>query len=345
MELGIVGWGAYIPEYRISTKEIANVWGRDWNEIASSLGVIEKAVADRDEDAATMAVEAGKSAINRAGIEPDRINACFVGSESHPYAVKPTGTIVAEALGLSRELFCADYEFACKAGSAAIQTCWAFAAAGAINYGLAIGSDTAQASPGDALEYTAGAGAAAFVVGKHPVAVLEGTYSWTTDTPDFWRRDGRRYPSHGGRFTGEPAYFAHIFSAAHGLMEKLGLKINDFDLSVVHMPNAKFPQRVYSKLGIEKQKWLPGFVVDKIGNTYSASSLLGLCGLLDVAKPDQRILVVAYGSGAGADAFSFLITDRIVGLTEKAPRVSELIAKKRYIGYADYCRMRNLLVR
>ena len=57
-------------------------------------------------------------------------------------------------------------------------------------YALAIGMDTAQGRPGDALEYTAGAGGAAFVMGpvEESLAEIEATYSFVTDTQDFWRR-------------------------------------------------------------------------------------------------------------------------------------------------------------
>ena len=75
-----------------------------------------------------------------------------------------------------------------------------------IEYGLAIGADTSQGAPGDALEYTASAGGAAYIIGKdNTLADIEETYSFTTDTPDFYRREGQDYPSQGGRFTGEPA--------------------------------------------------------------------------------------------------------------------------------------------
>ena len=51
------------------------------------------------------------------------------------------------------------------------------------------------------------------------LAVFEGSYSFSTDTPDFWRREYQKYPEHGMRFTGEPAYFKHVSEAATHLME------------------------------------------------------------------------------------------------------------------------------
>ena len=345
MSIGIVGYGSYVPRFRIKTEEIARVWGKEGKEIAAGLGVVSKAVADSDEDTATIAIEAARNAVARAGIDPQQIGALFVGSESHPYAVKPTGTIVAEALGLPKSLFLADYEFACKAGTAAMQTCYAFAKAGEIKYGLAIGADTAQGQPGDALEYTAASGGAAFVIGQNPIAEIEGTFSFTTDTADFWRRDNKKYPSHGHRFTGEPAYFKHISGATDGLMEKLGLKASDFDWAVFHMPNAKFPQRALKKYGIPSEKYLPGLVVTELGNSYSGSSPVGLTAILDIAKPGQRILLTSYGSGAGGDSFSFKVTDKILEVQNKAPTTKWYFDRKEYIDYGTYVKMRGKLHR
>ena len=168
-------------------------------------------------------------------------------------------------------------------------------------------------------------------------------YSFTSDTSDFWRREGREFPSHGARFTGEPAYFKHVISATQGLMERLSLKPEDFDFVVFHMPNAKFPIRVAKTFGFEKEKYLPGLVVTKIGNTYSASSLLGLCAILDTAKEGQRILLTSYGSGAGGDSFSLLITDKILERRNLGARLAKFVNKKYYIDYGTYVKLRRKL--
>ena len=270
MTVGIVSYGVYIPRYRIKVSEIAKVWNADAEGIAGGLMVQEKSVPDMDEDTVTIAVESARNARRRAGIDPSRIGAIYVGSESHPYAVKPTGTIVANAIGAAPDLTVADFEFACKAGTAAIQACMGLVESGRIKLGLAIGADVAQGAPGDALEYTAAAGGAAYVIGRDGdplIAEIEDTYSFTTDTPDFWRREGMPYPEHGGRFTGEPAYFKHTTSAAQGLLKKLGTAPEDYDYAVFHQPNGKFPRRVAASLGFTRDQIEPGIVVTTLGNT------------------------------------------------------------------------------
>jgi hydroxymethylglutaryl-CoA synthase len=340
---GIVSYGVYIPKYRIRVNEIARVWGNKDN-IAQSLRVFEKSVPDMDEDAVTIAVEAARNAIMRAQIDPCRIGAIYTGSESHPYAVKPTGTIVGEAICTSSTFTAADFEFACKAGTAAVQACLGLVSSNLIDLGMAIGTDVSQGAPGDMLEYTAAAGGAAYIIGSKDLAAeIEGMYSFTTDTPDFWRREGMPYPEHGGRFTGEPAYFKHVTSAACGLMEKLKTKPEDYDYAVFHQPNGKFPVRVARMLGFSQEQIDPGLVVPMIGNTYSGSCLIGLAATLDVAEPGERIFVTSFGSGAGSDAFSIMVTDLIDDIRCGAPTVRDYIAKAQYLDYAVYAKHKSKL--
>ena len=260
--VGITGFGVYIPRYRIKVEEIARVWGDDAKRIKEGLLIHEKAVAGPDEDTATIAVQACLNALKEfEHIKPETVGAIYVGSEAHPYAVKPTATIVAEAIGTTPNLTAADLEFACKAGTAGLQIVYNMVSSGWIDLGISIGADTAQGRPGDALEYSAASGGAAFFVGnKHVLAEILHTRSYTTDTPDFWRREGEKYPKHGARFTGEPAYFRHVISATKLLIEETEYSLQDIDYFVFHQPNGKFPLRVAKTLGIPKEKVLPGNV-------------------------------------------------------------------------------------
>ncbi len=342
---GIVSYGAYVPTYRIKTKEIAEVWGEDADRLVKGLGIKEKAVAGPDEDTTTMSVEAARNAIKRIAMNPQKIGAVYVGSESHPYAVKTTSSIVGEGIGAAPEYMAADLEFACKAGTAAIQMCMGLVDSRMIGYGLAIGGDTAQGRPADALEYSAGCGAAAILVGpnKESVATIDSTYSFTTDTPDFWRRPKADYPSHGGRFTGLPGYFKHVQSSTEGLLEKNGEKISEFDHVVFHQPNAKFPLTMAKKMGIPKEKMEAGLLVPVIGNTYSGASMIGLVGVLEKAKEGERIFVTSFGSGAGSDSFTLTVTDKIEESRNQARSLKEYVENKKYVSYATYIKYRGKL--
>ncbi len=341
--VGIVGYGVYLPQYRIKVEDIARVWGSESDNIKKSLSIYEKTVPGMDEDTATISVEAARNAVEHSGVNPKDIGAVYVGSESHPYAVKPTATIVAAAIDAVEDLTAADFEFACKAGTAAIQTCMGLVSSDMIKYGLAIGADTSQGRPGDALEYTASAGGAAFIIGKEKVlADIKDTYSYTTDTPDFWRREGVDFPSHGARFTGRPAYFKHVISAAGKIMERNKMKPRDFDYVVFHQPNGKFPQTACKTLGFKEEQYSTGLLTPHIGNTYSGSTPLGLAAILDEAAGGDSILAVSYGSGAGSDAFIIEVTEENEKRRNKR-KVRDYMKNKEYIDYSIYVKFKGKL--
>ncbi len=341
--VGIVGYGAYVPRYRLPAKEVARVWigGK-----TSGLPIKEKSVPGLDEDVLTMSIEAARNAMKRAGIDPAEIRAVWIGSESHPYAVKPSSTIVAEVIGAAPHVQAADMEFACKAGTEAMVMAMGLVGSNMARYAVAIGMDTAQGKPGDALEYTAAAGGAAFVIGPadESLAVINASYSYVTDTPDFWRREHQVYPEHGQRFTGEPAYFKHITSAGKTLMEASGTTAKDYKWAVFHQPNAKFPQRAASLLGFTPEQIAPGLLSPVIGNTYAGAAIIGLTAILDVAQPGERILMVSFGSGAGSDAFDITVTEKLLERRDKAYKTQDYIARRTEIDYAMYARLRGKIV-
>ncbi len=337
-DVGIVGYGAYVPRYRLPSSEVSRVWSGG----AGSAPVASKSVPGLDEDVVTMAIEAVRSALRRARVAPEAVGAVWVGSESHPYAVKPTGTIVAEAIGAVPATLAADFEFACKAGTEAIQAAIGLVGSGMTSYAIGVGMDTAQGRPGDALEYTAGAGGAAFVIGPaaESVAVLEASLSYVTDTPDFWRRQHAHYPEHAARFTGVPAYFRHVGAAGRALMESLGVTARDYTHAVFHQPNIKFPAKAGRDLGFSPDQLRLGMLANEIGNTYAGAAILGLTAILDEARPGDRILVVSFGSGAGSDAFSFRVTERIEALPRDVPTTRLYVGRAVPLDYAGYARNR-----
>jgi hydroxymethylglutaryl-CoA synthase len=334
---GIIGYGVYTSRFRIKEAHI------------------ERSVPFIDEDSITAAVEAGKLALIHSGVESQHIGKIYVGSESNPYAVKPIASKVAQVLKLGEEdedvqgVDAVDTEFACKAATSMFKD-----AASLVDYpksnikcAMVIGTDNSQAAPRDCpggeLDLFVGYGAAAFIFGKHDViAEIEGWYSCTSDTPDFWRRDGEPNPMHGGRFTGDPAYFKHIRKSSKKLMERLNLQVGDVDYFVAHQPNVQFPVRIAKELGFKEEQYLPMLQVAKFGNTYSGASLVGLAAVLDLAEPDDRILVASYGSGAGSDAYSIVTTSQILEKRQNQRLTVKYQAENPFLEYVDYTTYRRL---
>lgn len=345
--VGIVGYGACIPRYRIKVEEISKIWGANAESYKRGLGLTQKSVPGPDQDVISLSVEAARNALKRAKIDPKKIGCLYIGSESHPYAVKPSGTVVADAIGAAGHIHISSLEFACKAGTEGMYLAYAQVKAGLIEYGMGIGADTSQGAPSDALEYSTAAGAAAFIFGsENVVATVDFTHSYTTDTPDFWRREYQHYPRHGSRFTGEPAYFHHIYSCGKALLEKSNMKPEDFKYAVFHQPNGKFPLTIGKKLGFKEEQLKTGLLVPTLGNTYSGSSPMGLTAILDEAKPGDRIFMVSFGSGAGSDGFIYTVTEEIKEVQNLAPKTRDYLDKKLFfIDYGTYAKFRKKILK
>jgi len=336
---GIVGYGVYVSKFRIKEENM------------------ERSVPFIDEDAITAAVEAGKMALIHSGVDPSLTGKVYVGSESNPYAVKPIASKVAQVLKLGEEektngvqgVDAIDTEFACKAATSMFKDAAAlvYYPGARTPYAMVIGTDNSQAAPrdelGGELDFFVGYGGSAFIFGMHDViAEIEGWYSCTSDTPDFWRRDLEPYPRHGGRFTGEPAYFKHVAKAGKRLMEKLNLQPSDVNYFVSHQPNIGFPVKVATELGFKEDQYRAGLQVAKFGNTYSGSSPMGLAAILDKAKPNERIVIVSYGSGAGSDAYSLITTSQIEEKRRRQKFTIQHQIENKYIEYVNYDTYRRL---
>ncbi|NMC35862.1 hydroxymethylglutaryl-CoA synthase [Candidatus Beckwithbacteria bacterium] len=335
---------SYIPSGRITVDTIAQTYQEDGASISSSLGLYQKSIANWDEDAITMAIMAAGRALAGSNYAKNQIGAVLMGSESHPYAVKPSGSIVASWLGLSPHYFCADLEFACKAGTSGLQIGSGLVEAQMIKAALIIGSDKAQSQPSDVLEYAAASAAVALIIGCRPGrAKVVATSSYATDTPDFWRRPEQIFPQHAGRFSGEPGYFHHIESNLAYFLQKTKAKLDDFDHIVFHMPNGKFPLKLAQKLKINSKQLEAGFTVKDIGNPYSASSLLGLCRTLAFAKKGQNILLASYGSGAGSDIIWFNVLKN--GTKQEQEAFTKQINQTKQLSYDQYLQAMGILER
>lgn len=339
--IGVVSYGFYVPKFRIKTEDIALQWGKNGKDVALSLGVREKAVSSLDEDSLTMAFESSSMALSGIPVDKNQIGGVFFGSESPPYAVNPASTILAEFLGIEKQYLATDLQFACKAATGGMMMAGGLIESGRISHALVVASDKATAKPHDALEYTASSGSVSLLMGKEDL-ILEvlDMGSFSSDTPDFWRREGIRYPSHGGRFTGKPSYFHHIIQSSAVLLKKNRLAPDAFAHAVFHMPNGKFPKQVAQSLGFEPGQIQTSLVVEELGNSYTASALMGLVSVLEVVKPGELIFFASYGSGAGSDAFIFRTTKK---LSERKHSFKKELKQKKYIDYPTYLRFMNIL--
>ena len=125
-------------------------------------------------------------------------------------------------------------------------------------------------------------------------------------------------------------------------MEQLSLEAEDVDYFVSHQPNIRFPIKVARQLGFKEEQYGPSLKVAKFGNVYSGSSPIGLAAVLDIAKPDERIILVSYGSGAGSDAYSFIVTSQIIEKRKWQKFTVAHQVENENLEYVDYTTYRRL---
>lgn len=344
---GITGYGAAIPYNRIGVEEIHRVWrNTSLDRIKNVLKVNERAVLQPSEDTITLAVEAARRAVEHAGVRAEGIDALFLGTGTNPYDSRPAATVLSQALGTGPRFLGGDVQFSGKSGSTAVQICLGLVNSRMAKLGLAVGADTINrhTSPGRFYEYTASAGAAAFVVGAaEPLAEIVGTASYASDLSDFFRVEGERYIQNigvGGELypAWEIGFVDHVRGAVEALWKETGHQPRDYRYAVFQQPFGFAPFTIGERLGFSREQVEPGVIAPAIGDCGAASALLGLVHVLDGARPGERILVATYGFGAGSDALSLEVTPVIEGKRPAVP-LARLLERKCLVDYATACRL------
>ena len=335
---GIIGYGVYIPRYRIKQADAAIPWG--------GFGAGERSVCGLDEDVISMAAEASEKAMKHAGIDPAQIGAIHIGTASSPYLEQYIAPILAETLALKPEATKLDYCNSVNSVAAALQACLDAIEAKRIKAGIVIGTENRVAGPGSEGEASFGAGAVAMVVGNEDtIADFEGVSTYATLFYDRWRAVADPWVSNyfDYRFAREFGYQKHIGEASKGLMKKIGRKPGDFSLAVFQQPDNRLPPLVARDVGINPKQLAPDLTAT-LGDLGSCSAFISLAGVLDKAQAGLRILVATYGSGS-SNAISLVVNNHIEAKRGRSVPLEKYVNRKAYVDYPAYLRLTGILKR
>lgn len=339
--VGITVVSVYFPSLRMNANEYRKAWGN------CAVPIKEKTVMDVDEDPLTMAVEVGKEALWENLCLRREIAALAVASTSFPYVEKLNSTTVATALGLSPYLFVEDYGFSTKAASSALINLANLVCLEPGCEAIVIASDAPQADLQEDSDHAMGAAAVAVIIGTGGlIAELEGYRSCYTESL------GERYARRGQVYSediGVGSLHADVFesiadNAVQSLFIKLGTTAKDYSYFCAGEFNPRLTRAFARRLGFTEAQIKTGSVYEQTGDTGTAAAFLSLAAVLEVADPEERILFLSYGSGAGADVLSFKVTQNI---ERRRPEKSwrEKIKEAREIDYMYYQRLKNNMVR
>ncbi len=333
--VGIKFYGAYIPRYRLNHNTIFFAVG--------FLGTFpapgENAVANYDEDALTMAVAAGVDCLR--GLKREAVDGLYLATTSQPYMVRQNSALVATALDLPPTIKTADFVGSTKAGTTALLSALDTVKAGTANSILVCASDCRLCKPGSPQESLYGDGAASLLVGDDDViATFEGSYSVSYDFPDRWKATGEKFEHvWEDRFIRDSGYSRFIPEAISGLLKKYNLNIKDFAKIAYPGLYAREHGAIGKQLGAAPNQ-LQDTLLNAVGDTGSAASLMMLVAALEDAKPGDKILVASFGNGA--DALFFQVTEKIKNVGERRAVKKHLATKKELASYEKYLAFRNL---
>jgi hydroxymethylglutaryl-CoA synthase len=210
-----------------------------------------------------------------------------------------------------------------------------------VSSALAIGADALNkhVAPGTLQEYSASAGAAAFLVTANPDEILASVgpfTSYTSDLSDAFRLSGERYIRTGGPAALESGigFLEHVGRAVERHLHDTALKVRDIDHVVFHQPVGVVPVALALKLGFGMEQVTLGLIAYELGDLGSASVGVGLANVLDNAEPGETILVASYGFGAGADVTILETTPNLRAAPRKGPLVEQQIQNKLLVDYA-----------
>lgn len=327
----IAAVGAYTPRFRISATEFEDAWGR-----FDARGIDEKAVPFADEDSLTMAVEAGRRALQAGEISPDEIGLLALATTTPPLDVEDFTTRLGEMLGIPgdarRQSFTSSTRAGTQAITAGIDAIFSDAPGADADTALVIAADCPRGEPHDGKEHAAGAGAAAFVLSDDGPAVVTDRAEHATAFPG---TQFRRQGSETIEGLGITKYDRSAFiEAVEGAVSRLDAEPGRFDAVAIQGPDGGMPYRAAGALGVEASAIADYATVSDLGDTGAASVPLSLSRAL---ADGVDTLCASYGSGAGADAL-------VIECERAVPAELDLDGDEQ-VSYAEYLRLRGDVTR
>lgn len=331
MTRGIVALGAYLPRWRLERSAIATSLA--WLSQGPGRARGERSYCNWDEDALTMALEAGRSCLaSRPATAP---SALWLASTSLPFADRSNAGLLAGALDLPSPCRTIDSTGSLRAATGAL-----ISALDNDSTQLVIGSDARRARPASPQEMAFGHAAAAVLTGSDDlIAEFLGSESVATDLVDHYRSSEAEFDyALEERWLRDEGYAKLIPAAADGLLRRLGIAANTIHRLVVPVA-AAHAKRVASECGIRAEA-LADPLHEHCGDTGAAHPLLMLAGALESASPGELVLVIGFGQGV--DALLFRTTSAITGRGTHGVRAA-LAAGQKDSAYTRYLSHQGLL--
>lgn len=333
--IGITSYGAYVPIYRLSRKDIGFMWGK-------GAGSGERSVANADEDSLTMGVEAAIDCLR--GMDRNIVDGLYFATVSPPYIEKQSASILRAAVDLREDIPTMDISHSLRGFTSALRAAADAVKAGSARNVMAVASDCRLAAPNSTFEADFGDGAAALLIGDTDViATIEGSYHLSSEFIDVWRKPGDRYMQvWEDRFIREEGYLKILPQAVRGLYKKLNLDPKTITRAAFYGPDARTHTAMARAMKLDPKTQVQDPMFGVLGNTGTALAPMILVAALEQARPGDTILLATYGDGA--DAYLFKVTEAIAKIQGNRRGIRKHLDSKLMLpNYGKYVQIRDLM--
>jgi len=366
--VGIDAMAFHGPECFIDMADLAVARGVEPAKYIKGLGQTAMAVPTPCEDTVSLAIAAGRKALDAFGIDPTQIGTLVVGTETGVDHSKPVATYVHEHLKLSSNCRSFETKHACLGGTAGLTAAVDWIASGRARgrKALVVAADIARYGLNTPGEPTQGAGAVAFVLSENPRLLevdLDIYGDYTRQVMDFWRPLYSKYAFADGHYSIN-CYLDALAGSWSDAMGKpgaaAGMPIGNFDACFYHVPFVKMAQKAHhrhweAELGRAVAKEDTGLMAkinasfeqrvgpwlrlnSEVGNIYTGSLFLALMDYLrqvDAAREGKAISLFAYGSGCGASMLLAKVAQGAAGFGTRLDPQAD-IDRRRRLDLAEY---------
>ncbi len=337
--IGITSYGAYIPRLRLDRMSIFQSMG--W--FAPAIMMVaqgERSMCNWDEDTITMAVAAARDCLK--GMDKTTLDGLYLASTTLPFADRQNAGIVSAGLNLGSQLITSDFTSSQKAGSTALVTALETVKSGERKNVLVAAADRRETKSAYFYEMWFGDGAGAFTVGDTDViAEYKGSYSVSYDFVDHYRGAQKTIDyMWEERWTRDAGYAKIIPEAVNGLLDKLGMSMDDVSKLVYPCFFKGDHKKIAAKLGATPEKLVDN-LHDVCGETGTAHPFLMMMSALENSQPGDNILMAGFGQGC--NALMFTVTENIANLAPRNGFTGTLENKKTVTNYEKWLKFRDLI--
>ena len=295
-----IGWGTALPENIMTNADLEKIVDTSDEWIVERTGIRQRHIGGTT---AGLATEAGRKALEKAGVDPSGIDLLILATTSPDRDIPATASTVQKNLGLECGAFdlnaaCSGFVYAMVAGHGFIRS--------GLERILVIGAETLHQyidweDRNTCILFADGAGAAVIERTEGEGELLGWSLSSDGDYEEALYVDRGDKVKMAGREVFRQAVLV-MERAGRAAMKQAGLEPSDISVVIPHQANIRIIEASCRRLGIPMEKAI--VVLDRTGNTSAASVPLALAEALDTGriKEGDNVLLVGFGAGMSSAA-------------------------------------------